>query len=76
VNTGELVLLILVLLMASAAFMVWLARPQHGPTKKEKQLELLVDEIRELAFEYRDTDAALSYKITDKITKHNRKELT
>lgn len=48
----------------------------RGLEQKNRGLELLVDEIRELAFEYRDTDSALSYKVTDKITDYNRKELS
>ena len=34
---------------------------------RERQLEKLVREIRELAYERRDIDSSLSYEITDKI---------
>lgn len=44
-----------------------------GPSKREQELENLVDELREVAYERRDTDASLSFEITDKIARFNKK---
>lgn len=51
----------------------WLSRK---PSRRERDLERTQDEIRELAYQYRDVDQGLAEAIIAKITDFNRKELS
>lgn len=77
-NSGELFLIVIAVIMVCGALIataVYLAQRPAGPSKRERELERLVDELLELAYEYKETDAALSYKITDTIKSQRHKEL-
>ena len=39
----------------------------HQPSKRERELERALEDFRELAYEYRETDAGLAYAVLDKV---------
>lgn len=49
----------------------------HQPSSRERELERSLEEFRELAYEYRETDAGLAYAVLDKVKelKGERREL-
>jgi hypothetical protein len=65
----------LMLLVVGLALAIGNAQRPRVDSSETKALRRLVSDIQSLAYEYKDTDPGLSYKITDKISEHNRKEL-
>lgn len=75
-NTAVFTLLVLGTIIVVCAIVAFLMRPRTGPSRRERQLELLVDDLKEIAMDNRDVGGNLSYLITDRIKEHERKELT
>ena len=75
-SVGTFLLAVIVLAIAAvvviAAWMSRASRPKE--TRREMQLDALVDELRELAFEYRDVDRGRAEAVIDRIRTYRNTE--
>lgn len=77
-NTLIFLMILIGVILAVTGIIIIIARAMDParPNRRERELETQLDEVRELAYQYRDVDQGLAEAIIAKINQYHRKELS